>query len=192
MIFIDLQNLQINIQEYYKHNPKLEKPRIQYQKLTQQIINQIDFNNLELIKTYLFASKPCEELLLLPQYKNFYQWLNGMKNKPHFEVIEGSQVLRNTNEETPIDINNPSTFTTVEKGTDVNIAVNMLAKAYANAYDVAILVSGDTDYLPVVYQLNNIGKVVILVTLPHQNIAKYKGMYDQHIRLHDKLLQECV
>ena len=130
--------------------------------------------------------------MALPQYKNFYNWLNGIKNKPYFEVIEGNQVLRSTRKEIPIDIKDPSTYTTVEKGTDINIAVNMISKAYSNAYDVAILISGDTDYLPVVAQLNNIGKVVVLATLPHQNISKYKGMYDQHIRLHDKLLQACV
>ena len=74
---------------------------------------------------------------------------------------------------TPINISDSSTYTTEEKGTDINVAVNMLSKAYTNAYDIAILVSGDTDYVPVVQQLHNIGKIVVLATLPHQNVSKY-------------------
>ena len=68
----------------------------------------------------------------------------------------------------------------------------MISKAYTNAYDVAILVSGDTDYLPVVKQLHNIGKIVVLATLPQQNISKYKGLYDQHIKITDEILQKCL
>lgn len=35
-----------------------------------------------------------------------------------------------------------------EKMTDVNIAVEMLSDAYANAYDAALLISGDSDLIP--------------------------------------------
>lgn len=35
-----------------------------------------------------------------------------------------------------------------EKMTDVNIAVNMMIDAYQNAYDSALLISGDSDLVP--------------------------------------------
>lgn len=192
MIFIDFQNFDINMHEYYKKNPKLTEPKITYPKLAKELSNKIHLQDIHLIKTFLFAYKPCDDLMKLPQYGNFYNWLNGMKNKPYIEVIEGSQVIRQINKAVPINIADSSTYITEEKGTDINIAVNMISKAYTNAYDVAVLVSGDTDYVPVVNQLHNIGKIVVLATLPHQNVKKYNGLYDQHIKIKDQILQQCV
>ena len=179
--------------EYYKHNPGLSEPKITYPKLSEEIFRNIKLcKNATLVKTFLFAHKPCVELLKIPSYASYYNWLNGMKNKPYLEVIEGRQEIRQINKHLKIDIKDANTFTTEEKGTDINIAVQMISKAYTNAYDIAILLSGDTDYIPVVEQLHNIGKIVVLATLPHQNISKYKTLYDQHIKIHDDILQRCI
>lgn len=52
-----------------------------------------------------------------------------------------------------------------DKGTDVNIAVEMLKHAYNNVYDLAILVSRDADFAGVVKIIKNLGKNVELVLL---------------------------
>ena len=192
MVFIDFQNFDINMHSYYNKNSKLTLPKITYPKLAKELTAKVNLDNVELVKTYIFAYKPCNDLMKLPKYSLFYNWLNGMKNKPYIEVIEESQVVRQIDKDIAIDITDPKTYITEEKGTDINIAVNMISKAYTNAYDVAILVSGDTDYLPVVKQLHNIGKIVVLATLPQQNISKYKGLYDQHIKITDEILQKCL
>lgn len=192
MLFIDFQNFDINMHDFYRKNPGLTEPKITYPKLAKELCSKVNLDDVNLIKTFLFAYKPCNELMQLPKYSNFYNWLNGMKNKPYMEVIEGNQVVRQVNKSIPINIADTSTYITEEKGTDINIAVNMISKAYTNAYDIAILVSGDTDYVPVVNQLHNIGKIVILATLPQQNITKYNGLYDQHIKITDQILQNCV
>ena len=142
-----------------------------------------------LMKTYLFAYKPCDALMKIERYSNYYNWLSGLKNKPYFEVIEGRQEIRATNNDVAVDINDKSTYTTKEKGTDINLAVNMLSKAYQNAYDVAILISGDTDYIPVIKELHNIGKIVILATFPNQNVKKYDEYRDAHIKIDLGLLK---
>lgn len=191
MVFIDFQNFDINMHEYYKKNPALKEPKITYTKLAQEICEKISIKNQSLIKTFIFGYKPCDELLKLERYSNFYAWLNGMKNKPYIEVIEGIQVIRPSIKGTKIDISNPATYITEEKGTDVNIAVNMISKAFTNAYDIAVLVSGDTDYVPVIKELHRLGKIVVLATLPHQNTSKYEKLYDQHIKITDELLQRC-
>lgn len=191
MIFIDFQNFDINMHEYYKRNPAFTEPKITYPNLAKELNGRINLEDANLIKTFLFAYKPCDDLMKLPRYSNFYNWLNGMKNKPYLEVIEGSQVIRQANRAVQIDIADPNTYITEEKGTDINIAINMISKAYTNAYDVAVLVSGDTDYVPVVNQLHNIGKIVVLATLPQQNIKQYNGLYDQHIKITDSMLQKC-
>jgi uncharacterized LabA/DUF88 family protein len=48
----------------------------------------------------------------------------------------------------------------VEKGIDVAIAVESLALAYENAFDTALLVSGDGDYVELVEALKRRGKHV--------------------------------
>lgn len=88
-------------------------------------------------------------------------------------------------------INDPSTYTTEEKETDINIATHMIAKGFQNAYDIAILVSGDTDYVQVIRTLHDLGKIVVIAHFPEQNIAKYQGMYDAEVILDDDLLHRA-
>lgn len=45
-------------------------------------------------------------------------------------------------------------------GTDVAIATELGVQAHADAYDVAILVSGDGDFLPAVHRVQDLGKRV--------------------------------
>lgn len=64
----------------------------------------------------------------------------------------------------------------------------MLAKGFQNAYDIAILVSGDTDYIKVVETLHNIGKTVVIAHFKHQSIVKYEGIIDANIVLYENIL----
>ena len=47
-----------------------------------------------------------------------------------------------------------------QKGVDTLVAIDMLSKAYENHYDVAILVSGDDDFLDLVRAVKDAGKQV--------------------------------
>jgi len=48
--------------------------------------------------------------------------------------------------------------TYIEKGVDVALVTDMLSQAYNNAYDTAILVSGDQDYLKAIDRIKDLGK----------------------------------
>lgn len=128
--------------------------------------------------------------MLLEPYQRYYNWLNGMKKTPYLEVIEGRQDIHRIYG-VEFDINDPSTYTTEEKETDINIATHMIAKGFQNAYDIAILVSGDTDYVQVIRTLHDLGKIVVIAHFPEQNIAKYQGMYDAEVILDDDLLHRA-
>lgn len=54
-----------------------------------------------------------------------------------------------------------------EKGVDVRLAVDMLVHAAWNNYDVAILVSGDADFEPLVRRVRDLGKKVYISFYPH-------------------------
>ena len=60
----------------------------------------------------------------------------------------------------------------VEKGVDVALVTEMLSMASKNAYDVAILVSGDNDYIGAVEEIKSMGKRVEIASferLPNKN-----------------------
>lgn len=46
------------------------------------------------------------------------------------------------------------------KGVDIALTIGMLSHAYMNNYDVALLFSGDGDYIPVVNEVKRLGKAV--------------------------------
>jgi uncharacterized LabA/DUF88 family protein len=58
--------------------------------------------------------------------------------------------------------------TLIEKGVDVAIAVESLSLAYEDAYDVALLVSGDGDYAELVEALKRKGKHVEFAMFKNQ------------------------
>ena len=49
------------------------------------------------------------------------------------------------------------------KGVDITLAKDMLSNAYDNNYDVAVLMAGDGDYVPLVTELKRLGKLVYVV-----------------------------
>jgi len=46
----------------------------------------------------------------------------------------------------------------IEKKVDIKIAVDIISLAYENAYDTALLVSGDGDFVPVVKKVKELDK----------------------------------
>ena len=55
-----------------------------------------------------------------------------------------------------------------EKGVDVQIAVDLVAGAYEDLYDTAILVSSDTDLIPAVRKIRQSGKNLEYVGFAHR------------------------
>lgn len=50
----------------------------------------------------------------------------------------------------------------IEKKVDIKIAIDIISLAYENAYDTAVLVSGDGDFVPVVKKMKEMNKDVEL------------------------------
>lgn len=189
MVFIDYQNFNINLRDHYKSQNKNPKP-INYLALGREINEIIPFQS-EVIKTYLFAYEPCEELKKIPYYEKYYNWLSELRKTPYLEIIEGRQEIR-TYDDIVLNLNDPKTYFTEEKETDINLATHMVAKAFQNAYDIAILISGDTDYIKVVETLHNIGKIVVIAHFAHQNVHRYDKLCDANIVLYDTILNKAV
>ncbi|MDD9820680.1 MAG: NYN domain-containing protein [Nitrospira sp.] len=59
------------------------------------------------------------------------------------------------------------TYVDKEKKVDVNLAVDMVARAMKNEFDVAYLVSADSDFVPAVEIVRGTGKKVFAATPGH-------------------------
>jgi uncharacterized LabA/DUF88 family protein len=80
----------------------------------------------------------------------------------------------------------------VEKETDVKLAVDMVSGAFKGEYDVAMLITGDTDYVPAVKAVRETGRRVIWCHFPNQKHSlELKHNCDSTLELNDKILRTC-
>ncbi|MGI9461245.1 MAG: NYN domain-containing protein [Alphaproteobacteria bacterium] len=59
-----------------------------------------------------------------------------------------------------------------EKETDVKMAIQIVADAYEDKFDCAMLVTGDTDFIPTMKHIKKLGKKIFLLTPPKTKAMK--------------------
>ncbi len=194
MVFIDYENFNISYYNYHKllnaSASGYTVPRLNYKTFPQKLVRHIS-DNAVLVKTYLFAPKPDSFLMTDPARKSKYDWLSGLNSFDYFTVVEGSHIARPTNHSVAMDINNKSTYYVQDKGTDVNLAITALNIGFHNGYDMAIIVGGDTDYIPVADILCGIGKTVVFVGVKNQNLSRFEQHSDAQILLDKSFFSNC-
>ena len=188
MVFIDHMNFDIALRKYYRG---LDKPTIKldYNKLFRNVCTRID--NVDFLKGFIFVPKPDDFLMKDKNLEQYYNWVAGMKNAPYTDVIEGRYVARQIDDLVPMDIERKSTYYKVEKGTDINLAVHAISKAFYNAYDIAFFLSADTDYVKVYEVLKSIGKITVVVGVKGQNINSIRPIVDNTLILDEGLFKTC-
>ena len=83
----------------------------------------------------------------------------------------------------PVGCSNGGTLTTrirpIEKKIDIKIAIDIVSLAYENAYDTAVLVSGDGDFVPVVKKVKKLNKKAELWAFRYSLANALKGELEQ-------------
>lgn len=187
MVFIDHMNFQIALGSLFHPEPA---PRLDYNELPRQIVIQAHAG--ELMKTVLFIPKPDDFLMQDEGLEKYYKWAAGMRVQRNFDVVEGSYMARPTKADMAMDINNWESYYKEEKGTDVNIAIHSLRMAFFNAYDAAIFVSGDTDYLPIYETLRMMGKLVVVAVVKGQYIGRLIPSVDSYMNMDRTFFESCT
>lgn len=147
MIFIDGSNVFF---DWGKANPGKQMDVEKY-------INVVKgkYPNVDFIRTYYFTSETDNN-------KGFLQQINKL---PYCQVVTGRLQDKTIKIEAKHGLTCPDCNKTVtgqivtqtDKGTDVNIAVEMLKHAYAHSYDLAVLISRDADFVGVAKIIKNLG-----------------------------------
>ncbi|MHB8840686.1 MAG: LabA-like NYN domain-containing protein [Candidatus Aquicultor sp.] len=81
--------------------------------------------------------------------------------------------------------------TYIEKGVDIKIAIDMLTKAFNDEYDVAVLISADSDFEEVVKAVRGLGKRVELGTFTNRK-AFHLGQACNKLLMLDKFIDELL
>src|SRR3989344_3993659 len=84
------------------------------------------------------------------------------------------------------------TFEFAVKGDDIHIATDMLSSAYENKYDVAIIVSGDGDFVPVIKKVQKLGKKVENAYFSISRSDYLKNTCSASILLDESLIKKCL
>ena len=61
---------------------------------------------------------------------------------------------------------------TKSKGVDITLATDMLSHCFHGNYDVAVLIAGDGDYVPLVTEIKRMGKVVYLAFFENSGLSQ--------------------
>jgi len=175
MIFIDGQNILMGLKNHYN------KLRIDYKKLPEKLMESLkkyEGNDIELKRNYFFDSYIEDESY---KKKDFYRKLKAI----------GYQVEEYKCKVTTVGESKDSSIITKikEKGTDVGISVDMLTLFYRKAYDIAILVSGDSDYKKLIEAMKHEGAKIYIASLDKQIGSEFKFISDRYISI-DNFLKD--
>jgi uncharacterized LabA/DUF88 family protein len=69
------------------------------------------------------------------------------------------------------------------KGVDIQLAVDMLVGSFNKLFDVAVLVAGDEDFVPLVVEVQRRGVSVVVAAVPGHISQELRGVADRYVDL---------
>jgi uncharacterized LabA/DUF88 family protein len=166
-IFLDANNFKNRVYEAIQKRPNKD---FDFDKLVKILVG-----NRLLITVNYYSALPSSEHCYLSPYKEEKYLLDLLVRKRNFRVQAGFYDIEHS----------------VEKGTDVNLSIDMLNGAYHDAYDVCILISADQDYKKVINTVRNMGKIVELALPEKAKAGELIKCTDYFIGLTNSELESC-
>lgn len=175
MIFIDGSNFYHSVKELFGIHDNVTIGAGGFEKIINEIVNK-----RILIGVYYYNAsldRGFNEEIYWKQQKFF----SDLRRIPGWHVIM-CRMRKDTAAKEPIY---------VVKGDDINIATDMVGLAYENAYDTAILVSGDGDFVPAIKRVQKLGKSVENVYFSVSRSDFLKKVSNISIRL-DEIVEKVL
>jgi uncharacterized LabA/DUF88 family protein len=163
MIFIDGSNL--------FHGIRYLNIKINYAKLVEFLRE-----SRRLIRTYFYTAVPQEKDIK----KGTPEWESLIRQRRFLEELSLSGIKVKV-----ARLRKLPSGEFVEKEVDIMLATDMLSLAYQNAYDTAILVSGDSDFIYTVEEVQRIGKRVENAAFKKTSSHQLRKTCDRFILLDD-------
>ncbi|MEK6898549.1 MAG: NYN domain-containing protein [Nanoarchaeota archaeon] len=164
-IFIDGSNLYHSLKKY----------KIKYN--FEKIISKLE-NKREIVNIFYYTAL-LDKYFDEEKYKNHLKFLEKLKRIPKFNIV-----LCNLKK----IILKDGSVTFAIKGDDVCLTTDIISGAYENLYDIAILVSGDEDFVPAIKAVQKIGKRVINAFFPKSSSYILRNYCNDSINLRKELI----
>ena len=103
-----------------------------------------------------------------------------LRDIDYFEVILGRLVYRDWPNQLPY-----------EKGIDIKIATDMLVHGHRGNYDVAVLVTGDTDFADAIQAVKGLGHHVEVALFNVSGSQRSREVADRVVVIDDNFLSGC-
>lgn len=152
-------------------------------------------------RTDLDIGKFCRKILLKRQLIRIYYYNARVGQKQEPEVYKQQQAFFDGINAIPytelrlgrlVYTNNWPHVPPYEKGTDVQLATDMITHSYKGNYDVAILVAGDNDFAGAVQAVKDNGKHVEVALFGKQGTSQQlRAAADRVIVINSRLLKDC-
>ncbi len=171
MIFIDGSNF------YHGLKETIDATNVNLEKLGKFLCGK----DRKLIRIYYYNA-PLDQSYDPERYKAQQRWFEKVRNTPNVTLVLVRMQKR---------VRDDGTVEYIVKGDDIHIGVDMVKFAYNDAYDTAILVSGDGDFYPAVDAVKDKGKRVENAYFRANHSFLLRQKCDRSIRM-DDFIEECL
>jgi len=171
IIFIDGSNLYHLVKQLC---PKKRQIEFSFSKFLKKIVR-----NRNLIGVYYYNC-PLDISKNFEAYRSQQRFFQKLKEIPNFKLILCRMQKVKINGKTIYQV----------KEDDIHLAVDMVKLAYNNAYDTAVLVSSDGDFVPAINAVQEIGKKVEDIGFEHKFSFHLKQVCNRFIKLQKKEVEK--
>jgi len=169
MIFIDGSNLYHSLKAHFKRTD-LDMGKFSNKLLDKRRLLRVYYYNARVGR----REEP-------ERYHDQQKFFNSVTAIPYCELRLGRLVYHNWPNSPPY-----------EKGVDILLATDMIAHAYKDNYDVAIVVAGDNDYVPAIQAVKDKGKNVEVALFGKESTSvRLREVADKVVDINKRLLGKC-
>lgn len=166
MVFIDGRNL------YHSLKGRFGRTDLDFGRFVNRITE-----GYVLVRTYYYNA-PLDQTKDPERYARQRRFFQSLEQLDNFEVKLGRLVYR---DEGP----------PYEKGVDVRLAVDLVHHASRQSFDIAYLVSGDTDFVDALQTVKDYGRNVVVVLCDPRGSNALRQTADRTLVLDEAFLKDC-
>lgn len=171
IIFIDGSNVYHIIKKLF---PDKKPNDFNFEKFIHQLAE-----GRKLVKTYYYNA-PLDRIENEDSYMKQQRFFDKIKRIPNFNFVLCRMLKRKVNGKMIYEV----------KEDDIHLAVDMVKLAYNNAYDTAILVSSDGDFIPAIEAVKEVGKKIENIGFENKFSYHLKQKCDRFIKLNKHIIAE--
>jgi uncharacterized LabA/DUF88 family protein len=177
-IFIDGSNLDMATKHSFK---KRVSPELLAQKLAgERRLMKVNYYEAPLLAEVNRASFDAQQ-----------RFFEHLRMNPYFDVKLGRRVKRENEYKCPGCGHTFTKTTWEQKGVDTLIAFDLVALATRNAYDIAVIVAGDQDFVCPILEVRMMNKQIENAFTEHAWAPALKKVVDKAILLDADFLKDC-